>query len=153
MPDRNDPLADSDEYARYELEEGLRKQLRDAYNEDLRRILALPEGQRVLFHWLDASGLFGLISSSGEETIKAAAVSDFGKQRLFEINRADPEGFIKIMRVGAGVPPVYRDASSGSLCAPGQDRRVQPHRPKRRLPRLTANRRHSRQSTAHVMST
>jgi hypothetical protein len=100
MADRHDPLANSEEYALYEREERLRKELRDAYNEDLRRILALPEGQRVLFHWLDAGGLFGLIGRSGEETIKAAAVSDFVKLRLLEIHRADPQGFINIMRAG-----------------------------------------------------
>jgi hypothetical protein len=99
MPDRNDPLS-GPEYARYEAEESLREQMREIYAEDLRRILALPEGRRVLFHWLDRSGAFGLVRSSGEETIKAAAVSDFGKLRLMEIHRADPEGYINIMRAG-----------------------------------------------------
>jgi hypothetical protein len=100
MPDRNDPLLTGPEAERYEQEERLREELRAVLADDLRRILALPEGRRVLFHWLDMSGVFGLISSSGEETIKAAAVSDFGKLRLLEIHRADPEGYIKIMRAG-----------------------------------------------------
>jgi hypothetical protein len=97
---RNDPLLSGPEYERYAAEESLRAQMREFLTEDLRRILALPEGRRVLFHWLDMSGVFGLVSSSGEGTIKAAAVSDFGKLRLMEIHRADPEGYIKIMRAG-----------------------------------------------------
>jgi hypothetical protein len=100
MPERNDFLLNNPEYDRYAREERLREELRAAYNEDLRRLLAMPEGCRVLFHWLDMSGVFGLVSSSGEETIKAAAVSDFGKLRLLEIHRADPEGYIKIIRAG-----------------------------------------------------
>ena len=100
MGNRSDPLLNSPEAERYAQEEALRAQLRDAYHEDLRRVLALPEGRRVLFHWLDLSGVFGLVSTSGEETIKAAAVSDFGKLRLLEIHRADPEGYIKILRAG-----------------------------------------------------
>jgi len=101
MPESlRDPLQSGPEYAAYAQEERLREELRAAYAEDLRRILALPEGRRVLFHWLDMSGVFGLVSSSGEGTIRAAAVSDFGKLRLMEIHRADPDGYINIMRAG-----------------------------------------------------
>ena len=97
-PDRNDPLSALPDVARCAREEKLRHALQTAYQDDLREMLASPCGARVLFHWLDAAGVFGLVSAGGENTIRAAAISDFGKLRLLEIHRANPEGYIKIMR-------------------------------------------------------
>ncbi len=100
MPDRNDLLANGPEHVRYAREERLREEMRGLYAEDLRELLKLPAGRRVLFHWLDAPGLFGEICASGEEMVRVVAVTNYVKQRLCEIRKADPDGYLKIMRAG-----------------------------------------------------
>jgi hypothetical protein len=74
---------------------------RETYFDDLRFVLARPEGQRVLFAWLDNALTFGFLSAGGEATIRNAALSDYGRERLLEIQIADVDGFIKIMKAGA----------------------------------------------------
>lgn len=96
---KNDPLRDA-AAERYESEEAARARLHELYLGDLAALLEREEGVRVLFHWLDRAGTFGPISLGGEATIRAAAVSDYGRERVCEIQQAAPQGFIKIMKAG-----------------------------------------------------
>ncbi len=73
----------------------------EIYMGDLARVLALPEGRRVLRRWLDMANVFGEISAGGELTVKAAALSDYGKNRLYEIAAASPADYLKIMLAAA----------------------------------------------------
>ncbi|MDL2267198.1 hypothetical protein LJC46_04325 [Desulfovibrio sp. OttesenSCG-928-G15] len=87
-----------EEYQRGEAEASLRH---DLYLDDLRVVLSQPAGVRVLRHWLDATGAFSpLCGRDAEATVKAAAVADYGKFRMYEIVTASPEAFVHIMRAG-----------------------------------------------------
>lgn len=70
------------------------------YMGDLASLLAQPEGRRVLRHWLDEAAVFAPVSLGGEGTVKAAALSDYGKHRLAEIAAASPAEFLGIMLAG-----------------------------------------------------
>lgn len=72
----------------------------ELYIEDLTEILSSATGRRVLRHWLDMANVFGAVSVGGEGTIKAAALSDYGKNRLCEIAAASPENYLRIMLAG-----------------------------------------------------
>lgn len=89
-----------DEMRDYRSQEARLARLEDLYIDDLREVLATPAGRRVLFRWLDRANTFGFVSLGGEGTIWAAAVSDYGRARVVELQEASPEGFIEIMRVG-----------------------------------------------------
>jgi hypothetical protein len=90
-----------DEYTEYAREDKAGADRRNAYFDDLRVLLALPEGQRVLFNWLDQALTFGFLSAGGEATIRNAALADYGRERLLEIQTANADGFIKIMKAGS----------------------------------------------------
>lgn len=71
------------------------------YAEDLAEVLKAPEGRRVLRHWLDMACVYSSISAGGELTVRAAALSDYGRARLYEIAAASPADYLKIMLAGA----------------------------------------------------
>lgn len=78
-----------------------REQRAEIYSDDLREVLSTPAGIRVLRHWLDCTCMFGSLSAATElQTIRNAALADYGHERMREITTASPEAFTSILLAG-----------------------------------------------------
>ena len=71
------------------------------YLDDLREVLGSPAGLRVLRRWLDCAWTFSLTFGGNErEGLRLAALSDYGKERFYEIAEAAPEACAQVMLEG-----------------------------------------------------
>ncbi len=74
-----------------------------AYLEDLTTVLAIEGGAgvRVVRHWLDAAGLGARLGQCGASLRGAAALHDYGRDRMAEVALADPASLLRIQLEGA----------------------------------------------------
>lgn len=71
------------------------------YMDDLRAVLATPEGIRVLRVWLECAGLHSPVFCTNSNIYRQAALRDYAQERFGEIIASDPKGGLKILLEGA----------------------------------------------------
>ena len=75
------------------------KAQRDADMDDVRKVMAMPEGRRVVWRWLAAARVFGrCYTGSSEETFYREGRREYGLQLFDEVLEACPDLYIQAIQ-------------------------------------------------------
>lgn len=84
------------------------REQRDAiatHHADLRALLGMPEGQRVLWHYLDRFAAFrSVFDENPARMAYQSGRQDAGHEIMSDIDRAQPDAFLTLMRTHAPEP-------------------------------------------------
>lgn len=70
--------------------------------EDIKYILASPQGRRFVWRYLEITGLFKTSFTGSSETFFLEGGRNIGLKILADVNEADPEGYLKMLKESKG---------------------------------------------------
>jgi len=82
--------------------EGKQKRKRDYELDDIKYILASPQGRRFFWKYLDFCGVFRTSFTGNSQTFYLEGQRNVGLKMLADLNDADPMAYIKIMNESKG---------------------------------------------------
>ena len=82
--------------------ESKQKRKRDYELDDVRYILASPQGRRFFWKYLDFCGVFRTSFTGNSQTFFNEGLRNVGLKMLSDLNDADPNAYVKIMNEQKG---------------------------------------------------
>lgn len=85
-----------------QVEERKRKELkgRELELEDMRKLLSMPEGRRLIWRYLDRCGVFRTSFDGSSRTYFMEGMRNVGLMLLTDLNEADPHAYVLMLQEG-----------------------------------------------------